>query len=250
MTLVALGALVAVYAALCLALFVQQRSLLYFPTAAPSSPPPGTRTFAVPGGELRVAARAVPGERAVLYFGGNAEDVAASLPGLAATFPGVAVFLPHYRGYGGSHGKPSEAALHADALLVFDAIQAEHPRVVVVGRSLGSGVAVKLASERPVERLVLVTPYDSIVDIAARLYWFVPVAWMLHDTFESWRHAPKVTAPTTLVLASDDAVVPRWSSERLLGRFAPGIARLVVLDGTDHGTVGLHPAYAALLTGS
>ena len=90
----------------------------------------------------------------------------------------------------------------------------------------------------------------AIVDIAARIYWFVPVAWLLQDPFESWRHAPKVTAPTLLVLADHDTVVPGWSSERLLGRFAPGVAHAVTLDGTDHATVSDHRRYAALLAGA
>lgn len=240
----------ALYGGLCAFLWWQQRALLYFPTPPSALPAGSLRTFAVDAGDLRVAVRPRESASAVLYFGGNAEDVAATLPELARTFPDAALFLPHYRGYGGSAGQPSEAALHADALVVFDAVRAEHPAVTVVGRSLGSGVAVRLASERPVERLVLVTPYDSIVDIAARLYWFVPVAWLLQDTFESGRHAPRVTAPTLLVLADDDRVVPGWSSERLLARFAPGVARAVTLAGTDHGSVSAHPRYPALLAGA
>lgn len=84
---------------------------------------------------------------------------------------------------------PSEVALVADALALFDRVYAEHPHVVVGGRSLGSGVAVHVASLRPVARLVLVTPYDSLYGIAARQFPYVPVRWLLWDTFESWRYA-------------------------------------------------------------
>ena len=92
----------------------------------------------------------------------------AALPGLADAFPDHALYLLHYPGYGGAPGKPSEAAIAADALALFDRVAPQHPRVVVIGRSLGSGVAVQVASARPVARLVLVTPYDSLEEIAAK----------------------------------------------------------------------------------
>jgi pimeloyl-ACP methyl ester carboxylesterase len=76
------------------------------------------------------------------------------------------LYLLHYPGYGGAAGRPSETALVADALALFDQVAARHPRVTVIGRSLGSGVAIQVASARPVERLVLVTPYDSLMEIA------------------------------------------------------------------------------------
>src|SRR5581483_3606208 len=108
------------------------------------------------------------------------------------------------RGYGGSSGKASEAALFEDGLTLFDEVQKAHPQVEVVGRSLGSGVAVYVASLRPAARLVLVTPYDSIAEIGARQFPFVPVKWLLLDRFESWKYAPQVTAPTLIIAAEHD----------------------------------------------
>ena len=94
----------------------------------------------------------------------------------------------------------------------------EHRRVVVIGRSLGSGVAVQVASARPVARLILVTPYDSLEEIAAMNYPVFPVRWMMLDRFDSGRHAAKVTAPTLLIAAERDEVIPRASTDRLLGQ--------------------------------
>ena len=87
---------------------------------------------------------------------------------------------------------------------------------MVVGRSLGSGVAAYLASKRPVSRLVLVTPFDSVLEVAARSFWFVPVRWLLRDKFESTEYTPAITAPTTIIAAEHDVEIPRPHTEALL----------------------------------
>jgi pimeloyl-ACP methyl ester carboxylesterase len=238
-----------VYLALCLLLFVGQRALIYLP----HPPSPGghaTTTLAADGVALRIATQPHPGPRAVVYFGGNAEDVSFSLPDLRAAFPQHALYLLHYRGYGGSGGRPSEAALFADALLLFDRVRAEHPEVTVVGRSLGSGVAVHVAARRPLARLVLVTPYDSIETIAAGQFPVFPVRWLLRDKFESWRDAPRIDVTTLVIAAERDEVIPRASTEALLRHFGPGVATLKVIAGTSHNTVSASPDYVALLKGT
>jgi pimeloyl-ACP methyl ester carboxylesterase len=179
----------------------------------------------------------------LVYFGGNGEDVSANLDAFSRAFPQHAIYLLHYRGYGGSSGKPSEGDLQADAQALFDKVAAEHSEVAVIGRSLGSGIAVRLATQRPVARLVLVTPYDSIQELAAQQFPYFPVRWLLTDKFESWRHAPQVRAPTLLLAAEFDEVIPRASTQRLSESFAPGIATLVVLPGAGHNTIGNSPQY-------
>ena len=134
-----------VYLGACAALFFFQRSLIYFPQPGSLDSSSQIR-LPVDGAELRVSVRPLSGPNALIYFGGNAEDVSASLPWLTNAFADHAIFLMHYRGYGGSSGAPSEPALQADALKLFDKIHAEHPNVVVVGRSLGSGIAVRVAA--------------------------------------------------------------------------------------------------------
>ena len=171
------------------------------------------------------------------------------MPGLAAAFPDHALYLMHYRGYGGSSGKPSQAALFADALALFDKARDAHSHIVVVGTSLGSGVAVYLASQRPVARLVLVTPYDSLQEVAARQYAIFPVRWLLQDKFESWRYAAQVTAPTLLIAAEHDEIIPRASTELLRTRFRSGLASYKVIAGASHNTVAESPHYIPLLKG-
>ncbi len=238
------------YVALCVLLYMSQRSMIYFPQAVPAGRDdrPST-TLAVEGAQLRIVERPREGAAAVLYFGGNAEDARLTRPALAAVFPDRALYLPQYRGYGGSSGAPAEAALLADAVAVYDRVHAAHPQVTVVGRSLGSGVAAYLASVRPVERLVLVTPFLSVEDIARREYPFVPVRWLLRERFDSGLHATQVRAPTLLVAAEHDELIPLDSSEALLARFPPGVARLIVVPGTDHGDISEAAEYAPLLRG-
>lgn len=242
-------ALIALYLFACLGLYLLQRSLIFFP-----QPRRGLDdtlfTMQLDDAQLNLTARRLATSRAVLYFGGNAEDVSASLAPLAGAFPGHALYLLHYRGYGGSSGTPSEAAIFADALVVFDQLRGAHPDITVIGRSLGSGPALRLASVRPVARLVLVTPYDSIAELAAQQFPWFPVRWLLRDKFDSWRYAPAVKAPTTLVLAERDEVIPAARSDALFPHFASGVARTIVIPGAGHNTISEHPDYLRALQDS
>lgn len=91
----------------------------------------------------------------------------------------------------------------------------------MVGRSLGSGIAVQLANERPVARLILVTPYHSIQELAAQQFPYFPVRWLLRDKFESWKYAEKISTPTLLVMAERDEVIPA-ASTRAVRTFREG----------------------------
>jgi len=194
-----------------------------------------------------VSTRPIPGSDALIYFGGNAEDVSLEMPGFSIAFPNHAIYLLHYPGYGGSSGSPSEQAILLDALALFDRAHSDHQNITVIGRSLGSGVAIRLASLRPVARLVLVTPYDSLQDIAAQNYPYVPVRWILRDKFESWRYAPDVVAPTRIIVAEEDEVIPRASTDLLHTRFKNGIVSYVVVPGVGHNTISDSSDYWSLL---
>lgn len=231
------------YAGACIALFVFQRSLIYFPQPRLFGGAADTMIVHAAGADLVVSVCPRAGPKALLYFGGNAEDVSASLASFAGAFPDYAIYMLHYRGYGGSSGKPSEEALHADARALFDKVRVDHPEIAVIGRSLGSGVAVRLATERPASRLVLVTPYDSIQEIAARQFPYFPVRSLLTDQFESWRDAPAIRIPTLLLQAEHDEVIPSASTERLYAAFGPGIASRVVIRDVGHNTISNTAGY-------
>jgi pimeloyl-ACP methyl ester carboxylesterase len=239
-----------VYIALCLALFLAQRSFIYYPQPRAATADNTTLTLNVDGAVVLVRTRPHSGSDAVIYFGGNAEDVSRSLPTLADAFPERSLYALNYRGYGGSTGKPSETALIADALVLFDRVHIDHPQIIVIGRSLGSGVAVHVASERPIERLVLVTPYDSLAEIAASQFRYFPIHWLLLDKFESWRFAPKVSVPTQLIAAQDDEIIPLASTESLYKRFPQSLATMTVIRGVGHNSISESPEYLPALRGS
>ncbi|MCC2971333.1 alpha/beta hydrolase [Massilia sp. IC2-476] len=238
------------YAAACLLLFLLQRSLIYYPPAAAAYPAPKTWVLEQPGATVKVSERPLAGPRALVYLGGNAEDVTASLPLLAQAFPDRAIYLLHYRGYTGSTGKPSEEALVLDALALYDRVAREHPDVAVIGRSLGTGVAVQLASQRPVSRLVLVTPFDSIAGLAQQQFPYFPVRWLLRDRYDSMQYAPRVRAPTLLLVAAQDEIIPAHSPKALLSYFPKGVARLHVIEGVGHNTISNSPDYIPSLQGA
>jgi hypothetical protein len=237
------------YAGLCVALFIFQRTLLYLPHPPTNKNSAQTIKVEIDGEKLLVIAHRSDTPDAILYFGGNAEDVSLSMPDMQSAFPDHALYLPRYRGYGGSSGKPSEAALFSDALALFDMVRKNHQNITVIGRSLGSGVAVYLASMRPTSRLVLITPFDSIVELAEGLYPFFPVRWLLLDRFESGKYAAAITAPTRIIAAERDEVVPRRSTEKLFQRFGAGVADMKIVTGAGHNDISRSPDYILFLQG-
>jgi hypothetical protein len=112
------------YLGICALLYVFQRSLIYFPQPRTYGGPLTTATLARPGVPVSLSVRPHQGPKALIYFGGNAEDVSRNLLGFSAAFPEHAIYLLHYRGFGESPGKPSEEAIHADALALFDQVHA------------------------------------------------------------------------------------------------------------------------------
>mgnify|MGYP001157851789 CR=1 FL=1 len=235
------------YVGLCAALYFFQRSMIYYPQPRSPGEMSATLPLSVDGAELVISVRAHDGPDAIVYFGGNGEDVTFNLPSFSEAFPGHALYLMNYRGYGGSSGSPSEADIAQDALALFDYVHAGHPNVLVMGRSLGSGVAIRLASQRPATGLVLITPFSSIAELGASQFPMFPVKWLIRDRYESWRYAPLIDVPTLLVVAEHDEIIPRASTEALYARFRPGIARLRVIPDTGHNTISATPMYVAAL---
>ena len=182
----------------------------------------------------RLHAWHVPGDPLVIYFGGNAEEVSWMLDEAAARTPGVGWLLIDYRGYGSSGGAPSEGALVADALQWFDHVK-PGGKVYVFGRSLGSGVAVQLAAQRALAGVILVAPFDSLVEVGKRHYPFLPVGWMLKHRFDSVALAPKITAPLLCVVAMDDEIIPMEHAKRLHDAWG-GPKRWVALAGAGHNS--------------
>jgi hypothetical protein len=161
-----------------------------------------------------------------------------------ARAPGVGWLLVDYRGYGASEGTPSESALTADGLQWHDYAKEKlgSRDIVLFGRSLGSGVAVQIAAARAVAGVILVTPYDSLVEVARHHYPFLPVSWMLKHRFDSAQRAPGIAAPLLCLVAGDDEVIPIVRSKRLYDAWA-GPKRWVALPGARHNSTDEAPAF-------
>jgi uncharacterized protein len=186
------------------------------------------------------------GPRLVLYFGGNAEEVSWMLEAVRTETPGTSWLLMDYRGYGQSEGSPSEKALIADALALYDHAIAlpgtDASRIYAFGRSLGSGVAVALDAHRPLAGLILSTPYDSLAAVAKRYYWYLPVDWLLKHRFDSIALAPKRKTPLLCLIAGRDEVVPPEHAERLFAAWG-GPKRRIELAQANHNTTDSAPQF-------
>jgi len=198
----------------------------------------------------------IPGRHpAVVYFGGRSEEVSWVVRDAGKLFPNMAVLAVNYRGYGESHGDPAETHMIEDGCMLFDWMAArahvDARRIAVVGRSLGSGVAVQVAKERPVHSVVLITPYDSILAIAKRKFRAMPIEYMLRHRFESIKYAPALKAPTYVLRAAFDDVVPHSHTDQLVAK----LARLCgddIVPESDHMNIpyleGTQSRIAAFLT--
>lgn len=238
-----LGGAAGAYLLAALGLFIIQRDILYHPTPVLAHDYP-VEVVASGGDQVRIIVLNEGQEQALIYFGGNGESALRSAQWMEGMLPQHTVYLMNYPGFGGSEGEPTEAALFAAADVLFEQVVKRHNRISIAGRSLGTGVSAYLASKHDqIDRLVLITPYDSIEQLAAARYPMFPVHWLLLDRFDSAKRAPKITAPTLLVAASDDRVVPFGSTKRLLQAFSPGLASLVVIPNTNHVNISDTDAY-------
>ena len=214
------------YGGLLALLYLTQRAMQYFPERLRTAPAEAGLPEAqeieleTPDGERVIAWHLPPrGDKPViLYFHGNGGSLRGRVDRFRAlTADGTGLVALSYRGYGGSSGRPTEAGLISDAIAAYAFALARYPaeRIVLWGESLGTGVAVALAAEKPVARVILESPFSSAVDIAARRYWFVPVRWLMKDQFRSDLRIGKVTAPVLVLHGERDTVVPIALGERL-----------------------------------
>jgi fermentation-respiration switch protein FrsA (DUF1100 family) len=250
-----LFAVVVLYGGLVALLYVVQRSLQYFPERQRTTP----SAAGLPEAE-EVVLDTLDGERVIvwhvppgegqpifLYFHGNGGSLRWRDERFRALIAdGSGLVALSYRGYGGSSGRPTETGLAEDAATAYSFAAARYrtERIVLWGESLGSALAIALAAEKPVARLVLEAPFTSAADVGALHYWFVPVRVMMKDQFRSDLLAAKVTAPVLVVHGENDAVVPVTLGERLYGLIrAP--KRFVRIAGAGHDDLGARAVAAA-----
>jgi len=181
----------------------------------------------------------------VLYFGGNAEEVSWTITERRWPLAWTIVAM-NYRGYGKSEGTPSETALVADALAIYDAIatrsDVDATHIVAIGRSLGTGVAVKLAAARPLAGVILASPYDSLVALGRTHYPWLPVSWLLKHRFDVDADAQRMRIPMLAIVASSDTIIPRARSQSLYDAWG-GPKTWLNVAGTDHNTLSVPDAF-------
>lgn len=237
--------LAAGYLAGLVLLYFRQREMVFpIPTAertAPAAagfPEAEEHVLATSDGEKVIVwhVPARPGRPVILYFHGNGDSLAGLVGRFKAmTADGTGLVALSYRGYAGSSGMPSEDGLLRDAAAAYSFASARYQpqRIVAWGFSLGTGVAVAIASEQTVGKLVLEAPYTSVADVVASRYWFVPVSLLMRDPFHSDRRIARVTAPLLIMHGTNDSAIPLALGERLFA-LAHEPKRFVRIPGGGH----------------
>jgi fermentation-respiration switch protein FrsA (DUF1100 family) len=161
-----------------------------------------------------------PARHTVLMFNGNAGN-RAYRAGVAAVLRkyGLSVFLFDYRGFGGNPGSPSEAGLASDGRAAREYLLSRPDvvtsRIIYFGESLGTAVAVELASAYEPAALILRSPFVSMTELAGLHYPFLPARFLLRDRFMSIDHIRQVRCPLLIIAGSNDRIVPIEQSRRL-----------------------------------
>ncbi len=181
----------------------------------------------------------------LIYFGGNAEEISWNISWFRRHL-NASLLMINYRGFGASSGRPSETTMKRDALAIYDYARSQlgiaPSRVILTGRSLGSGVAAWLASQRPVAGLVLITPYDSLAKLAQAHYPFLPVGPLIRHRFDSDQLAPQIEVPMLSLTAGADRVVPPVHAQRLADRWKGPVIRSHFPD-RNHININEVPGY-------
>jgi pimeloyl-ACP methyl ester carboxylesterase len=232
----------ALYVGLCGYLFANQRQAIYHPRPTVLGAPPAGSGYAV----LEIAIPGIgtvknwwmppasPGMPTVVFFHGNAGDRTSFLElGAMLHRQGWGAVLASYPGYSGNPGSPSEDSLLADARATIAAITPRAGPIIVWGHSLGSGVAARMASEGRAAGLVLESPYTSLPDVAARIYPYIPVHWLMLDRFDTSALVEKIRVPVLIFHGVDDPQIPFAMGCELAGMLGRR-ATLVRLEGVGH----------------
>lgn len=233
-------------------LYLSQRALLYSPERSRTSPaaaglPQAEEiTLSTADGERIIVWHVPPRDDkpVVLYFQGNGGSLAWRADRFRTlTADGVGLIALSYRGYGGSSGGPTEQGLKTDAATAYTFAMSHYPpeRIVLWGESLGSNLAIAVAAEHPVARVLLESPHTSIADVAASIYWFIPARLLIKDPFRSDLIVGKIGKPVLVLHGERDRLIPVRFAERLYEMItAP--KRFVRLPGAQHND---HDAFGA-----
>ncbi len=232
-----------------IALVMLERSMLYPAPPVKKAPlPMGVEEVvirSIDGIEIRGWFRAREGAtRTLIYFHGNGEDVSRCWPDAShlARSVNATLLVPEYRGYGGLAGKPSEDALVDDGIAAFDWIRNREDigrlPLILSGRSIGAGVASCVAGKRPPDFLVLISGFNSIVDVAASKFPIFPVRWMMKNRYDCQTALANARFPILMVHAVRDSIIPVRFARELFESLPEGRKKFVELPDLDHNDFG------------
>ena len=235
--------LIGIYLAFSAFLYLYQRKLIFFPV--PRDTEFSAEEISVDSQGTRLQGWVLnPGrKRAVIYFGGNSEMITHRRQFFEDVFREHTIYLINYRGYGGSEGSPGEAGMFADALAIYDSLAGQHESIIAYGRSLGSGIAVYLASQRPLEKLILLTPYDSVAAIGQKSYPIFPVRYLIKDRFDSVSRAGAIEVPVLISAAELDREIRLPHTLALKQAFTRAPVDYQMIEGAAHNDIVDFPAY-------
>jgi esterase/lipase len=174
----------------------------------------------------------------ILYFGGNAEEVS-HIADYKNYFPNTMMVLMNYRSFGLSEGVISEKNMFSDAVEVYDKLitnsAVDANNVIVIGRSIGTGVVTYLSSQRKTKATILITPYESMIDVAQEKYPFVPIGLLIKHPFNSKKYAPGITTPVLALISKNDEIIPKYHAYNLLDAWKGKTSFLEVNE--DHNSI-------------
>lgn len=234
------------YVGVGLLLYVYQRDFIYFPTL---NTPTSYQHKTIQNGKasINVIILNEGHKDAILYFGANAESMSDSSDYIAGQFPDFTVYLMDYRGYGASTGEATEEHLYSDALKLYDTVKPHHDHISVGGRSLGTGIATYVAAHREVIRLALITPFDSIVNVAQDIYPIYPAALILEDKYDSASRAKNIQAQTLIVIAQKDKVISRERTQKLIDAFDLQKPKVITIENRGHVDISSDKIYYKII---
>jgi uncharacterized protein len=220
----------AAYAVITAVMYFGQRRIMYFPASYLPEPREAglltaeTVTLATADG-LVLKSWYVPAKdtgklSTIVYFHGNAGNIAGRTFRVRQYIDaGYGILMVEYRGYGGNPGKPTETGLYEDGRAAMAFLQKRGvpaAETVLFGESLGSGVAVQMASEFKTGALVLEAPFTSAEDVAAAVYWFLPVRFLMRDRFRSLDKITGIHTPLLVLHGEHDRTIPVSHGRRML----------------------------------
>lgn len=183
----------------------------------------------------------------IIYFGGNGEQIEDNIDFYSSNLKDVDLLFINYRGYGGSSGSPRKSEIEKDVLAIYDKVSNQYSEISIVGRSLGSGVASWVASQRKVDKLVLVTPYESIASVASKRFPIYPMSLILNENWNSLKAAKSIPNPVLIFIAEYDEVIPPLHAHNLKKGFTSNQITTITIPKAGHNDLQYNSTYSKYL---